>query len=255
MFGYGRHVFGAAAIALGLVGLIFGDFAAVWQPVPKELPHYGEFAYAAAIAEILGGLTLQWRRTAWAGALVLALLYAVFAFYWARRIIGFPEIFGTWSGFAEELALVAASIMAIATASLRRTALALPVARIARLVFGLCVIAFGVAHFLYVKETAAMVPAWMPPGQDEWALVTGVLHIMAGLALVSNIAALVAAQLLTAMFAAFGLLVWAPQILANPGAHMAWAGNAINLALVGAAWVVADGIANLTGSGASSPGG
>jgi uncharacterized membrane protein YphA (DoxX/SURF4 family) len=112
-----------------------------------------------------------------------------------------------------------------------------------RLAFGLCLLAFGTAHFLYARETAAMVPAWIPPGTRFWALITGGCHLLAGLALLSGIQARLAARLLTAMFVGFGLLVWLPQLFATPHAHMAWAGNAINFALVGAAWAVADSIA------------
>lgn len=242
MFGYGRHVLGAAAVALGLVGLVFADFAAVWQPVPKELPRYQDLALGAAIIEIAAGLALQWRRSAAAGALLLAALFSVFAYYWAQRVIGFPEMFGTWSGFAEQLALVAAALSALLL-SLPASPVSLGAARALRTVFGVCLIAFGAAHFLFAKETAAMVPSWLPPGQEEWALVTGVLHVMAGVALITNVAALVAAQLLTVMFVGFGLFVWMPQIFASPQSHMAWAGNAINLALVGAAWVMTDSIA------------
>lgn len=242
MFGYGRHVFGAAAIALGIIGLVSGDFAAVWQPVPEELPHYRDLAYGAAAIEVLAGLLLQARRTAPAGALLLAVLFSAFAYYWARRIVGFPELFATWSGFAEQLALVIAALGALAL-SFAQSPAGRAVLTAARLVFGLCLVAFGVAHFLYAKETAAMVPDWMPPGREEWALVTGALHVMAGLAFVSNVAALVAAQLVTAMFVGFGLFVWAPQILAHPESHLTWAGNAINLAFVGAAWVMTDAIA------------
>lgn len=242
VLGLGRHVFGLAAIALGLIGLVSGDFAAVWQPVPKELPRYTDLAYGAAAIEILAGLALQWRRTAGAGALLLAALFSVFAFYWARRVVGFPEIFGTWSGFAEQLALVVAALVAFALALPPASSLARGIEQLGRSIFGLCLVAFGAAHFLYMKETATMVPDWMPPGQQEWALVTGVLHVMAGLALVTNIAALVAVQLLTVMFAAFGLLVWGPQIFVYPESHMVWAGNAINLALMGAAWVMTDAV-------------
>ena len=38
---------------------------------------------------------------------------------------------------------------------------------------GACVAVFGVAHFLAVKETAGMVPKWIPPGQMFWARATG----------------------------------------------------------------------------------
>ena len=35
-----------------------------------------------------------------------------------------------------------------------------------------------------------------------------------------------------------------PAVVATPKAHLAWAGNAINLAVAGAAWIVADVIAS-----------
>jgi hypothetical protein len=45
------------------------------------------------------------------------------------------------------------------------------------------------------------------------------------------------------MMVGFGVLVWAPMLIAQPS-HFNWAGNAINLALTGAAWVIADSIAS-----------
>jgi uncharacterized membrane protein YphA (DoxX/SURF4 family) len=117
------------------------------------------------------------------------------------------------------------------------------VAQGAQLIFGLCLLTFGTAHVVYVNETAGMVPAWLPPDQHTWALVTGGAHVAAGLALLSGIFALPAARLLTAMFVGFGLLVWAPMLASDFRDHINWAGNAINLALVGAAWAIADSIA------------
>ncbi len=122
-------------------------------------------------------------------------------------------------------------------------AAAIQTTRVGRLAFGLCLVAFGAAHLLYTEETAAMVPAWLPPGQRAWALATGAGHLLAGLALLSGVRALLAARLVTAMFIGFGLFVWAPQLFQSPGDHMAWAGNAINFALIGAAWTVASSIA------------
>ena len=239
----GNRIFGAAAIALGLVGLVWGDFAAVWQPVPQEMPGYVFLAYAAALLQCGAGLALQWRRTSAAGALLLAALCAVFALLWARRIIAHPEIFAVWSGTAEQLALAVGGFAAYVSQRPRDELFAVRFAQACRLAFGLCLVAFGAAHFLYVTETAAMVPAWLPPGQRIWALATGAAHLLAGLALLSGIKALLAARLLTAMFVGFGLLVWLPQLFATPHEHIAWAGNAINFALIGAAWAVADMVA------------
>ena len=243
MIHIGNRIYGAAAIALGLVGLVWGDFAAVWQPVPKETPFYAFLAYAAALLLCGAGLALQWRRTAAAGALILAALYFIFALLWSRRIVSHPEIFAVWSGTAEQVALTVGGLAVYACQRPSDERLAVRIFWMCRLIFGLCLVAFGTAHFLYVTETAAMVPAWLPHGPRIWALVTGAAHLLAGLALLSGIRALLAARLLTLMFVGFGLFVWLPQPFSTPHEHMAWAGNAINFALIGAAWAVADMIA------------
>jgi uncharacterized membrane protein len=250
----GIRIYGLAAVALGLVGLVWAEFAAPWQPVPPEVPARATLALMTALAFIGGGAALQWRRTARPGALLLAALYAVFALLWARRVIGFPAIFGTWSGMAEPVALVAAALIAFARLGPQASIGAARLALGGRLVFGLCLVAFGTAHLIYVIETAAMVPAWMPGGTRLWALITGFCHLLAGLALLSGVQAKLAARLLTLMFIGFGLLVWLPQLFATPHVHMAWGGNAINLALIGAAWVVADSLGWFgRGQGAAAP--
>jgi uncharacterized membrane protein YphA (DoxX/SURF4 family) len=243
MIHIGNRIFGAAAIALGLVGLVWGDFAAVWQPVPPETPGYVFLAYATAFLLCGAGAALQVRRTAAGGALLLTALYAVFALLWSRRIVSHPEIFAVWSGTSEQLALAVGGLAVYVSQRPNDELFAVRLALGCRLVFGLCLVAFGTAHFLYVKETSALVPAWLPPGQKLWALATGAAHLLAGLALLSGIRALLAARLLTLMFVGFGLFVWLPQPFSTPHEHMAWAGNAINFALIGAAWAVADMIA------------
>jgi uncharacterized membrane protein YphA (DoxX/SURF4 family) len=105
-----------------------------------------------------------------------------------------------------------------------------------------------VAHLIYVKETAAMVPNWLPPNPKFWAVATGGAHLAAGLALLSGIAALPAARLATVMFVGIGLLVWLPRLVAQPAMHMVWSGNGVNLALVGGVWVVADAIRKFASS-------
>ena len=52
--------------------------------------------------------------------------------------------------------------------------------------------------------------------------------------------------MLTAMFLVFQVLVHAPVLIAAPHDHMSWTINAINLALTGAAWIVADSLKGQT---------
>ena len=69
----------------------------------------------------------------------------------------------------------------------------------------------------------------------------------AGVAMLTGVHARLAAVLLTAMFACFTPLVHVPMLLADPSSHWNWAENALNLAVIGAAWVVADSLARARG--------
>ena len=240
----GSHVYGLAAIALGLIGLVWGDFATVWQPVPASAPHRTALAYIVAVCLLSGGVAIQWRQTAQAGVLVLTILYFMSALLWLPRVVGYPRIIGTWLGFAEQCALVVAGLVAYAFVAPRNTLWAVRTAQIGRFSFGICVVTFASAHFFALSETTSMVPKWIPPGQHFWALATGVAHFLAGIGILTGILAVLACRLLTAMLITFGALVWAPSLFAQPGMHMVWAGNAINLAVTGAAWIVADSISD-----------
>jgi hypothetical protein len=50
------------------------------------------------------------------------------------------------------------------------------------------------------------------------------------------------------MYASFTVLVHAPMLLADPSSHFIWSENALNLVLIGVAWVVADSLARPRGS-------
>jgi uncharacterized membrane protein YphA (DoxX/SURF4 family) len=240
----GRHVFGAAAILVGVSGLIWGEFARNWQPV-RGVPYYSALAYVGAACLLAAGIAVQWRRSARAGLLVLAALYMIFAGFWLPRVILLPRIAGTWSGFAEQFCLVVAALMSYAVLVAPHAPGTSVVVRAGRVLFGLCAISFGVVHFEALQQTADMVPAWLPPHQRFWAAATGVAHILAGVAIVTGVQAVLAARLLTAMFVVFGLLVWLPRLVMHPAAHNAWGGNAMNLAAAGAAWIVADVLAGV----------
>jgi uncharacterized membrane protein YphA (DoxX/SURF4 family) len=243
-------MYGLAAVAFGLVGLSWGDFAAVWQPVPATLPGRTTLAYIVAVVFLLSGLSLQRQRSAALGALTLTLLYSLGVILLHIPVaIARPTVFVTWSGIAEQLALVAGGMITYAfcnappaNAAVPAAAATTATARIVlcgRLIFGVCLILFALAHLFYLKPTADFVPAWLPPSQMFWAYATGAGHFLAGVAILSGIAARLAARLLTGMFVVFGVLVHAPTLFTDPHTHFSWAANAMNFALIASAWVIA----------------
>jgi hypothetical protein len=92
----------------------------------------------------------------------------------------------------------------------------------------------------YVGATASLVPKWIPPGPMFWAVATTVSFALAAVALLANQKALLATWLLTLMLAMFGLLVWVPLVVADPGSHANWSEGVETFAIAGVAWIVVD---------------
>jgi uncharacterized membrane protein YphA (DoxX/SURF4 family) len=263
----GIRIYGLGAMAIGLVDLVWGDFALQWQPVVAGFPGRTTLAYIFSAALLVAGALVNGRATSAAlrsavpgpvalrpaalGSAALAALYAVVViFMHGPQIFQHPGAFPAWDGAAEQLALLAGGLAAYAYLSGADSGLARPpglglrgpparLARISVIMMGICLLMFGLAHFLYLDFTASMVPAWLPGGQKFWAAATGAGHLAAGVAFLTGVKASLAAIALTVMFAVFGALVHLPLLLADPHSHMSWVMNAINLALTGAAWALA----------------
>jgi len=240
---FGWRVYGLGVMALSIVCLAFGDFDP-GQPVPKDFPFRTALAYAAAAFMLVAGAAVEWRRTAAWGAAALSAYYALIVVILmnGRVVLARYAEYGTYSGIAEQLAIAAAALIVYAASAKIDAALAARLTRLGQVAFAVCALLFGGAHFVYVNLTAPLVPKWLPPTQEFWAYATGVGHIAAGVAILTDVQARLAAILLTAMFASFTPLVHAPMLLADPSSHMNWSENALNLALIGAAWVVADSL-------------
>src|SRR6202035_5686734 len=241
---FGWRVYGLGVMALGMVCLAWGDFDP-GQAVPKAFPDRTALAYAAAAFMLVAGAAVEWRRTAAWGAAALAAYYTliVVVLMDGRGVLAHYAEFGSYSNVAEQLAIAAGGLIVFAATANIDPVLAARLTRVGQLTFGVCAVLFGGAHFFYMNLTAPLVPKWLPPSQVFWAYVTGIGHIAAGVAILTGVQARLAAILLTIMYASFTPLVHAPMLLADPSSHWIWAENALNLALVGAAWVVADSLA------------
>jgi len=240
---WGWRVYGVGVMALGMVCLAWGDFV-LGQPVPKGFPIRTALAYAAGAFLLVAGGAVEWRRTAAWGAAALTAYYALIVVMLmnGRLLLAHYAQFGTYSGIAEQLSIAAGGLIVYASTANLNVAPAVRLTRLGRWAFGVCALLFGGAHFVYMNLTAPLVPKWLPPGQEFWGYATGVGHVAAGVALLTGVQARLAAILLTAMLACFALLVHEPMLVANPSSHMNWTESAVNLAITGAAWVVADSL-------------
>lgn len=243
--GLGRHVLGLAGILFGIFTLAWRDFN-TWQQIQPlgNIAHHGALACFIGTVEILGGLAIQWRKTARAGAMALGGVFSFFALLWIPRIIAEPGIFDRWGNFFEQFSQVAGALIVYATVGMSGSKLERKagMARMGYFFFAICVVSFTLTQIIYFSATAAFVPKWIPPGREFWAATTTIAFALAAFALLSGRLALLASRLLTAMIIGFGLLIWLTAPFTKPFAdsHINWAGNAENLSIAGAAWIVAD---------------
>lgn len=225
--------------------MAFGVITLAWREYNGwHLPGY--IVYPAAAAEILGGIAIQFRGAAKAGAAVLGAAYLGFALACVPGIFGAPRIYNSWGNFFEEFSLLTGA--AIVCARFSPACSAETLQRIGRIALGLCAVSFALEQAFYLSPTAQLVPKWLPPSQMVWAVATTVFFALAAVALLANQIALLATRLLTMMLVLFGLLVWVPLLVSAPRNHANWGETVETFAIAGTAWILAD----LLGEGRTS---
>jgi len=240
----GHAAFAVTMIALGILGLVRRDFAPIWQPVPASVPGRAVLIYLCALVPLACGMGLLWQPAAAASARWLLAFHLLWLC--ALRI---PHTFvsftvNVWYSACQTAVMTAAAWVLYAwfapDGDRRRLAFATGDngARIARVLYGLALIPFGLAHFLYLKVTADLVPAWLP-AHVAWAYFTGGTFIAAGVAILTGVLSKPAAALSALQIGLFTLLVWVPIVAAGPSASQ-WGEFVVSWALTAGGWVVAD---------------
>jgi uncharacterized membrane protein len=229
-------VFAVAAILLGVVGIVFHDFAMQWQPVPAGIGMRTQLAYLAGGVLALGGALLLVPRLERAGAWLLTVFIGLWMLVLNLPVaIASASHIGAWNSPAEIAFLTSGALALLASAitSSSRPTLLL----VARVMAGVSAMVFGFAHFNYIDFTASMVPGWIPY-KTFWAWATGAGHLAAGVALVSGIKARLGVTCEAAMMGSFVVLLHLPRVIAAPDQHVEWIMLGISGMLTGAALLV-----------------
>ena len=180
-------------VGLGILGVIQRSFTPTWAGVPKSVPGRGVLVYLSALISLGTGMGLLWQRSAATAARVL--LGALLLWLLLLRVplvFRAPGATGAWWTLGDTAAMAAAAwVLYVWLAGDRdrqrvRFATGESGLRIARGIYGLALIPFGVAHFTYLERTVSMVPGWLP-WHLAWAYFTGGALVAAGVAVLIGV--------------------------------------------------------------------
>src|SRR5690349_7044346 len=197
------------------MGLATGGFTAIWSGVAHGPSWRPTLVYLIAAICLGSGLALLVPRTAALAAGVLTGTFALWMLVFRVPLIfQAPATTPPWWVSGETAVMLAGAWVLLVRCGNAHGGMVTGATglRLARMLYGLGLIPFGVAHFTFFAHTVEVVPRWMPWPQ-AWAAITGAAFIAAGVAIVTGLLAPLAAALSAWMMGLFTLLVWVPIVL------------------------------------------
>ena len=254
----GHAFFAITVLGLGVVGVLYPGFVPIWTPIPATVPAHRLLLYIGPAVSLVSGIGLLIQRTAAVAARVL--LASLFLWLLLFRLPNFlraPLFDACWSVFPLAVMLAAAWVLYVwFAATWDRKHLRLISGkgglRMARGVYGLSLVFFGVAHFIDVKDTLSLIPIWIP-GHLFWVYFTGTAFVAAGTAVVIGLCARLAVALSALQIGLFLLFVWLPILAAGSKVPFQWSETIMNIALLAAAWTIAHSYRGMPWLAASNP--
>ena len=242
---YARIVFGAAAVLFGVIALMWHD-ADTWQ----NLQHIWSLPFGTVIggclmaAQIAGGIGVVYPRTARLASVVLCVVYLCFSLACVPDIVAATNIYDRYGGSLFLFFSFFCGAIALYGATEADAARAVVLSRLARFGLGVCAISFTLGQALLLRDTAHLVPKWIPPSQMFWAILTTIAFALAAIAILINRPARLAMRLMTLMLAVFGVLVWVPHLVTHPQSHFNWSECVLTFLVTGATWMVSEQTSN-----------
>ena len=237
-------LFAIGLAGLGILALIYRDFALDWQPVPSWVFARPVLACASGVLMLACAAGLLFHSTATLASRILFPYLVLWMLLKVPLLFIAPGMEAVWLGFGEIVMLASGGWILWAVseepspASILRPITGNHGVQRAMVAFGLAILPVGLSHLAYVPETVGLVPAWLP-ARPVWAYLTGTGQIAGGLGILFAVFPRFAAWCEAGMVSLFTLLVWLPFVVAKPTDRGSWTGFFISWILAASAWIVA----------------
>jgi len=236
------------AIAMGVFGtqyLIYASGMVGPAPGPPWTPGSPLWAYVIGGALVVAGLSIATGKMARLAAVLLGtgLLLRVMTVHLPRVLINLHDP-GPWTSGGEVLAMCGGAFVLARTLSSGAFSPKLQgsktvrMTQLGRYLYALPLFIFGTQHLMYARFVATLVPAWIP-GPLFWAYFVGIAFFAAGLSIIAQKLAPLAATLLGLMFLLWVILLHMPRVAAAPHDGKEWTSAFVALAMSGSAFAMA----------------
>ncbi len=219
----GRICYGAAITEMGLQTIYVRDFPYMLLP-----PNHTSAPALVALAYIFGALfafagaciVLEMQTRLVTVVLGTLLLLVFFGYYIPYQFLAAARYmhFGEWENAAKELALAGGAwVIAGAYPEKGEKTFAgfwgklLPCGTV---IFAITILSFGIDHYLYAKQAADYVPAWIPY-HLFWLYFTGTALLASAIAIMLNVKRGLAAGLLSAMVLTWFVSLHIPRVIVS----------------------------------------
>ncbi len=245
----GRIFFGIAIAEIGVQAIYCHNLPYI-LPLPEHFPASGLiiFAFIWGAMFIVAGASIVFKKWTRQISLVFgSVLLLIFCFYYIPyQLITDPNYMhlGDWENAEKELAFAGGALVIAGCFSAknedRLTAFLAKLIPLGSIFFAITILSFGILHFMYGKDVAGMVPAWIP-WHLFWIYFAGAALIGSGVGIILKIKTGVIATLLGTMIFIWFVILHIPRIVAAAPADMPGEITSAFLALAysGIAFVIA----------------
>ena len=236
----GRILFALAIAVFGVEHYLYAHNAI--EIAPLWMPKAAWREYAAAVFLVVVSVALLIKIKARTAALLLgAALLLLFIIVHVPRLYAHPLDGIIRTRAFETLAIGGTALILSSVLQGKDSAYHGPVdiwAKAGLFLIAICMVVFGVQHFMYALFIATLIPAWIP-GHLFLAYFTGVAFIAAGLSFLARTKVRLTALPLALMFFLWVLVLHLPRAVAARPNGDEWASTFVALAMGASALLIA----------------
>ena len=239
----GSILSGFAILGFGTIQFATQNFLTSLLPFPT-LPLKSFWVNLTAVIFVVCGILLASRKLVAQSSALVGLLFSLFFLYpHLPRLIADPKDPRVWTVAFETLAIASGAWMISAAHNqdlLKVQKWMMPIrasSRISRFIFAVCLIVFGIQHFLYTDFIISLMPLWLP-GKILFSYLIKFGFLLAALSLLLRIKVEWSMLLLGTMFLIWVIVLHAPRSITKLTDANEWASLHIALLLSGISFYI-----------------